>query len=138
MICVISWLHPTNLPLYINLVITKHELKSQYVKLTQLWPLIVNYVKVGSQSYLAGLTESCQKSVSSAHMQTKWLYSRDLMFYSNFSVTIFSIMFFPLVSKVFTDILKIYELPKYIIKYLNIALCSLVLAITICQANSMP
>ena len=38
--------------------------------------------------------------------------SRDLMFCSNFSFTIFSLMFFPLLPKVFADILKIYELPK--------------------------
>ena len=45
-------------------------------------------------------------------------------------------MLFPLVSKVFTDIFKIYELPKTcnkIPKYCQI----LVLTIIICQANSM-
>ena len=30
--------------------------------------LIMNCVKVGSESYLAGLSQSCQKSLSSAHM----------------------------------------------------------------------
>ena len=35
-----------------------------------------------------------------------------LMFCSNFSFTIFSLMLFPLLWKVFTDILNIYELPK--------------------------
>ena len=35
----------------INLIITKYKLKSQYVKLAQLWPLTVNCVKVSSQSY---------------------------------------------------------------------------------------
>ena len=34
------------------------------------------------------------------------------MFCSNFNLTTFSLMFFPLFSKVFTDILRIYELPK--------------------------
>ena len=43
-ICVISWLHKPNLSSCINLVIIKYELKSQYVKLTQLWPLPVKYV----------------------------------------------------------------------------------------------
>ena len=45
-----------NLSLCINLVIAKYKLKSQYVKLTQLWPLTVNCVKVSSQSYLVGLS----------------------------------------------------------------------------------
>ena len=35
-----------------------------------------------------------------------------LMFCTNFSFAIFSLMFFPLCLKVFSDILKIYELPK--------------------------
>ena len=35
----------------VYLVITKYKLKSQYVKLTQWWPLTVNYFKVSSQSY---------------------------------------------------------------------------------------
>ena len=34
------------------------------------------------------------------------------MFCSHFNLTTFSLMFFPLFSKVFTDILRIYELPK--------------------------
>ena len=52
MICVISWSHTPNLSLYINLVIAKYESKSQYVKLTQLWQLTLNCVKVSTQSYL--------------------------------------------------------------------------------------
>ena len=74
--------------------------------------------------------------VSSAHMWAKWLYSIDLMFCSNFSFTIFSLMLFPLFSKVFTVILKIYELPKIynkIPKYYQ----PLVLTIIIFQAHSM-
>ena len=59
MICVISWSHTPNLSSCIKLVIRKYVLKSQYVKLTQLWPLTVNCVKVGSQSYLAGLRKLC-------------------------------------------------------------------------------
>ena len=42
------------------------------------------------------------------------------MFCSNFGLTIFSVIFFPLFLKIFTDILKIYELPKIYQKYLNI------------------
>ena len=37
-----TWSHPVVLNLCINLDITKYKLKSQYVKLTQLWPLTVN------------------------------------------------------------------------------------------------
>ena len=36
------WSDPAVLNLCINLVITKYRLKSQYVKLTQLWPLTVS------------------------------------------------------------------------------------------------
>ena len=53
------WSHPVVLNLCINLFITKYKLKSQYVKLTQLWPLTVNCFKVSSQSYLAGLSKIC-------------------------------------------------------------------------------
>ena len=67
------------------------------------------------------LTIKCQRSVSCTHIKTKRLYSTDLMLHSKFSFPIFSLMFFPLFSKVFTDILRIYELSKYIMKYLNIA-----------------
>ena len=52
LVCVISCSHAPKLSLCINLVITKYELKSQYVKLTQLWPF-VNCVRAGSQPYLA-------------------------------------------------------------------------------------
>ena len=50
-----SW-DPLNLSSCINGVITKYKLKSKYVKLTKLWPLTVNYVKMSSQSYLADLS----------------------------------------------------------------------------------
>ena len=59
------------------------------------------------------------------------------MFCSNFSFAIFSLMFFPLFPKVFTDILMIHELPKIynkIPKYCK----TLVLKIIIYQANFMP
>ena len=42
----------------------------------------------------------------------KMIIQQRLMFCSKFSFTIFLLMFFPLFSKVFTNILKIYELPK--------------------------
>ena len=53
------WSHPVVLNLCINLVIVKYKLKSQYVKLTQLWPLTVNCLKVSSQCYLADLSKIC-------------------------------------------------------------------------------
>ena len=43
MISVILLFHTFNLSSCINLVITKYKLKSQYVKLTQLWSLTVNW-----------------------------------------------------------------------------------------------
>ena len=58
------------------------------------------------------------------------------MFCSNFRFTMFSLMFFPLFSKVFTDILKIYELTKTynkIPKYCQ----TLVLTLIIYKASSM-
>ena len=67
------WIHPVVLNSGINLIIIKYKLKPQDVKLTQLWLLTVNYVKVTSQSYWAELSWNCQKFVSSAHMQAKWL-----------------------------------------------------------------
>ena len=51
--------HTVVLDLRINLVITKYKLRSQYVKLTQLWSLTVNCFEVSSQSYLAGLYKTC-------------------------------------------------------------------------------
>ena len=120
----------------INLVVTIYELKSQYIKLTQLWLLTLNCVRV-SMPYLAGLHHNIVKNLFLLHIcRTKWLYSSDLMFYSNFRFTIFSLMLFPLLTKVFTDILKIYELPKI---YNNRSkFCQkLVLTIIIYQANSM-
>ena len=98
MICVISWSHTPSLFLCINLVITKYELKSQYVKLTQLWPLTVKCV-------LSLIWQACHKIFKNLHI---WRRNKC----SNFSFTIFSLMFFPLLPKVFTDILKIYELHK--------------------------
>ena len=39
------WSHPVVLNLCINLVITKYKWKTQYVKLTQLWPLTTTFSK---------------------------------------------------------------------------------------------
>ena len=111
-----------------------YQTRIKVTKLTRLLSLTVNFVNVGSQSCLIGLPQRCQNSVSSAHMQTKWLYSRDLMFCCRFSFTILSLMFFLLFPKVFTDILKIYKLPKIrnkIPKYFQTP----VLTITIYQVN---
>ena len=56
------------------------------------------------------------------------------MLRSNFSFTIFSLMFLPLFSKVFTDILNIYEVPKIYDKKLKLYK-ALVLKIFIYHAN---
>ena len=56
MICVILWSYTPNLSSSINLVITKYELKSQYVKLTQLWHLNVKCV-------LSLIWQACHKIV---------------------------------------------------------------------------
>ena len=52
------WSYPVVLNLCINLVIITYKLNSQF-KLTELWPLTVNFLKVSSQSYLAGLSKIC-------------------------------------------------------------------------------
>ena len=88
------------------------------------------------QSYLTGLSKNCQKSVFSAHIYTKWLYSRDLPFSSNFNFTIFSLILLLLFPNVFTSILKIYELLK---KYYKIPYCQMfVLTLIIYQVKSVP
>ena len=61
---------------YVNVVIIKHKLKSQHVKLTHVWPLTLNCVKV-----------NWQESALPSRMQTKWLLSKDLMLSSNYSFT---------------------------------------------------
>ena len=66
----------------------------------------------------------------------KMIKQQRLVFCSRFSFTIFLLMLFPLRSKIFTNILKAYELPKInnmIPKYCQ----TLVLTISIYQANSM-
>ena len=56
MICVILWSYTPNLSSSIILGITKYELKSQYVKLTQLWHLNVKCV-------LSLIWQACHKIV---------------------------------------------------------------------------
>ena len=50
--------------------------------------------------------------VADTKMIFRYDFVASLMFCTNFSFAIFSLMFFPLCLKVFSDILKIYELPK--------------------------
>ena len=95
------------LNLCFNLVITKYKLMSLF-KLTQLWPLTVNCFEVSSQPYLAGLSKVCFLSTYVDQM----IIQKRLLFCLKFSFTIFLLMFFPIFSNVFTNILKIYELPK--------------------------
>ena len=98
------WSHiPSNLSSCINLVITKNELKPQFVKLTQLWPSTVYELCQKAFLVLSGrliikLTKIC---FLCTHIQTKWIYSRDFMFSSNFSFTIFSLILFPFFFKRF-------------------------------------
>ena len=115
------------LNLCFNLVITKYKLMSLF-KLTQLWPLTVNCFEVSSQSYLAGLSKVCFLSTYVDQM----IIQKRLLFCLKFSFTIFLLMFFPIFSNVFTNILKIYELPKIYNKILK-----KLLTIIIYHANSM-
>ena len=102
------WNHSVVLNLCINLVITKNKSKSQYVKLTQLWPLTVNYFKVSSQSYLEGLSKICFVCTYVDQMVVRYR----LVFCFKFSFTMFLLMFLPLFTKFVNNILKIYELPE--------------------------
>ena len=100
------WSHPVLLNLCINLFVTKYKIKSQYVKLTQLWPLIVNCFKMSSESYLAGLSKICFLCTCVDQMFLLWR----LVFCFEFSFIIFLVMFLPLFSKNVTKILKIYDI----------------------------
>ena len=89
------------------------------------------------QAYIIKLSKICflYTYVDQVIIQQKFNVLFQLQFYN-----IFTIMFFPLFSKIFTDILKIYELLylKYIIKNLNITKhLTVILAIIMYQANSM-
>ena len=121
------WNHPVVLNLFINVVITKYKLKLQF-KLFQLWPLTVNCFKVSYQCYLAGLSKVCFLCIYVDQM----IIQKRLLFCFKFSFTIFLLMFFPIFSNLFTDILKIYELPKIYNKILK-----KLLTIIIYQVNSM-
>ena len=106
---------------------TKYKLKPQ-LKLTQLWPLIVDCFRVSSQSYLAGIPKICFFCTYVDQM----IIQQRLLFCFKFSFTKFLLLFFPLFSNVFTNILKIYELPKIYNKILK-----KLLTIIIYQVNSM-
>ena len=101
------WSHPVVLNLCINLVITKYKLKSE-LKLTQSWPVTANCFKVSSQSCLADLSKICFLCTYVDQM----IIQQRLLFCFKFSFIIFLLTFFQLFSNVFTNILKIYELPK--------------------------
>ena len=82
------WSHPVVLNLCISLVIIKYKLKSQFVILTQLWPLTVNCFKVSFQS--KKIWQVYQKYVSFAHIRPNYytisVYSDyRLVFYFKFS-----------------------------------------------------
>ena len=100
------WSHPVVLNLGINPVITKYKLKSQF-KLIQLWPLTVNCFKVISQSYLAGFSKICFLCTYVDQMTIQQRFSC-----FKFRFTVFLLMFFPIFSKLFANISKIYELLK--------------------------
>ena len=80
----------------------------------QLWPLTANCFKVSSQSYLADLSKICFLSTYVDQL----IIQQRLVFCIKFNFTIFLLMFLPF-SKVVTNILKIYELPKASIVHNN-------------------
>ena len=75
----------------------------------------MNCFKVSYQSYLAGLSKVCFLCIYVDQM----IIQKRLLFCFKFSFTIFLLMFFPIFSNLFTDILKIYELPKIYNKILK-------------------
>ena len=70
---------------------------------------------MSSQFYLAALSKICFLCTYVDQM----LIQQRLLFCFSFSYTIFLLMFFPLYSNVFTNLLKIYELPKIYNKILK-------------------
>ena len=87
---------------------------------------------MGFQSYLAGFSKSCEKSVLSAHM-TKWKYCRD--FASSWGLQNLHQCSFHYFEKFWP--IRFMNFLKYIIKYLKHSQ-TLVLIIVIYQANVMP
>ena len=75
----------------------------------------MNCFKVSYQCYLAGLSKVCFLCIYVDQM----IIQKRLLFCFKFSFTIFLLMFFPIFSNLFTDILKIYELPKIYNKILK-------------------
>ena len=88
------------------------------------------------QSEFSVLSSRFIKNLFPLHIVDKIIIQQRLMFCFKFSFTIFLLIFFPLCSKFFINILKIYDLPKInntIPKYCQ----THVLTIIIYQANSM-
>ena len=130
-----SWSHPVVLHSCINLVTMKYKLKSQYVKLNQLWPLTVNCPKVSCQSHPSGrlIIKFWKICFLCTYVNQMIIQQRFDVFASNSVFQIFLLMFFPLSSLTFWIFMNYL---KYIIRYLNIAK-HLLLTIIINQANSM-
>ena len=100
------WSHPVVLNLSINLVITKYELKSQYIKVTQLWPCEL------FQSDFSVLSGRLIKNMFPLHICRPNDYTIEIIVLLQIQIYNILLMFFPLFCNVFTNILKIYELPK--------------------------
>ena len=115
--------------LCINLVVTKYKLQSQADSI-----MTLNCELCQSEFWvLSGrLTIKLSKICFLCLYVDQIVIQQRLVFCFKFSFTIFSLMFFPLFSKVFTNILKIYELPKTYNKILKIFL-----TIIIYQINSI-
>ena len=89
------------------------RVKPHHFKLTQLSPLTVNFVKVGSQYISDRLILKLPKIFFlCTYIDQIIIQLCYIIVCSNFIFTIFSPMFLPFFSKVFTNILKIYKLPK--------------------------
>ena len=106
--------------LCINLVVTKYKLQSQADSIMTLnCELCQSEFWVLSGRLIIKLSKICFLCLYVDQI----VIQQRLVFCFKFSFTIFSLMFFPLFSKVFTNILKIYELPKTynkILKYCQI------------------
>ena len=117
------------LNLCINLVITKKKLRSQYIKLTQLWPITVNCFKVSSQFHLAGLSKMFPLHIYRPNDYTIEISVLLQIKFYNIFTNVSSIIF-----RVVTNILKVYELPKI---YKILIIIIFFFTIIIYQVNSM-
>ena len=104
------WSHPVVLNSCINLVINKYKAAICQTDsiMTFNCDLCQNEFSILSGRIIMKLSKICFLCT----YVDKMIIQQRLMFCSRFSFTIFLLMFFPLCSKVFIDILKIYELPK--------------------------